>query len=250
MGTFASMAQNDYGNHILGGVAFAFALLFMIQLMGSFSSEKKVSAINQLELVGLSILAGILGLRVFYIHFQWVEAIYGLGGTLLIGIQFKKLFVQWKSNKIRNKMMAYLTVVFRSSIILYLVSMTIVPFAPQLSEPAGEAAFALMILFLIVVYTNADLTVNGEKISPFRLVNQLKDHSLVMMTLFILFTAYMGLTKIGATPTMYSDEFPQAYFDLVRKGEIGKVDQGESQVDKFKEKYDDFVKRNQTLEDE
>lgn len=251
MGTFASMAQNDYGNIILGGVAFAFAFLFAVQLIATFSSDKQVDYLNQIELVALAFIAIILGLRVFYIHFQWVEAIYGLAGLVLIGVQFKKLVIQWQSYKSKNKMMAFLAVAFRLSIILYLLSMTVVPFAPKLTEPAGEIAFALLLLFLIVAYTKKeDLKIVGEKISPVQLVNQLKDHALVMLVLFALFTSYMGLTKIGAAPTMYSDELPQAYFELVKQSEAGKIEKGEvSRTEKFKEMYDGFVKKNQTLED-
>ena len=73
LGAFASMAQNDYGNNILGGVAIAFAALFGFQSFTSFSHKEKSERIDRLELLSLTILAGILSLRVFYIHFQWVE---------------------------------------------------------------------------------------------------------------------------------------------------------------------------------
>lgn len=249
MGTFASMAQNDYGNIILGCVAFAFAFLFAIQFMATFSTDKQVNYLNQSELFALTLIATILGLRVFYIHFQWVEIIYGLAGLTLIGIQFRKMLIQWQSNKNRNKMVAFLTIAFRLSIIFYLLSMTLVPFAPEFTEPAGEIAFALLLLFLILAYVKGDLIMKGEKISPVQLVNQLKDHALVLLVLFALFTSYMGLTKIGAAPTMYSDELPQAYFELVKQSEAGKIEKGEtSQTEKFKEMYDGFVKKNQTLE--
>lgn len=251
MGTFASMAQNDYGNIILGSVALAFAFLFSVQLIATFSSGKEVNHLNKLELFTLILIAAILGLRVFYIHFQWVEAIYGLAGSTLIGVQFKKLMIQLQSYKNRYKMLAFLTITFRVSIIFYLISMTVVPFAPRLTEPAGEIAFALLLVFAIVAYTKRrELTMVGEKISPVQLVNQLKDHALVLLVLFVLFTSYMGLTKIGAAPTMYSDELPQAYFELVKQSEMGKTEKGAtSQTEKFKEMYDGFVKKNQTLED-
>jgi len=41
------------------------------------------------------------------------------------------------------------------------------------------------------------------------------------MTLFVLFTAYMGLTKFVILPKMYSDEYPQAYLELVKQAEGG-----------------------------
>ena len=246
MGTFASMAQNDYGNKLLGGVAFSFALLFSIQFISSFSPLKQVNIINRIELLALAIVAIILGLRVFYIHFPWVEAIYGLAGLTLIVIQIRKIWIQWKSSKNQTMKLTILTVSFRLSILLYLVSMTVVPFVPNLSEPAGETAFVLLLLFLIVAYAGGEIMTMGEKISPVQLINQLKDHSLVMLVLFVLFTAYMGLTKIGAAPAMYSDELPQAYFELVKQETSGVKAENKRKSDEFKKMYEQFIAHQRT----
>jgi hypothetical protein len=56
----------------------------------------------------------------------------------------------------------------------------------------------------------------------------------------------MGLTRIGVLPSMYSDEYPQAYFKLVNKAETGKEKpvNGKYRHQEFKEKYDDFLERN------
>jgi hypothetical protein len=63
------------------------------------------------------------------------------------------------------------------------------------------------------------------------------------MTLFVLFTAYMGLTKFDILPKMYSDEYPQAYLDLVKQAEAGgeKPVNGKYKHEEFKELYDQFV---------
>jgi hypothetical protein len=57
----------------------------------------------------------------------------------------------------------------------------------------------------------------------------------------------MGLTKIGALPRMYSDEFQQAYFNLVDQAEAGneKAVIGKFKHEEFKAQYDRFVKRNE-----
>jgi hypothetical protein len=55
----------------------------------------------------------------------------------------------------------------------------------------------------------------------------------------------MGLTKVDLIPRMYSDQFPQAYFELVNRAESGEerpVD-GAYQHEKFKAAYDRFVRR-------
>jgi len=52
-------------------------------------------------------------------------------------------------------------------------------------------------------------------------VLKFKDRSIVLMTLFVLFTVYMGLTKFDILPKMYSDEYLQAYLELVKQAEGG-----------------------------
>lgn len=244
LGAFASMAQNDYGNTILGGVAIAFAALFGFQSFTSFSHKENSERIDRLELLSLTILAGILSLRVFYIHFQWVETIYGFAGLLLIVVQFRKLLANWQWYSAHNKTLAYLTIIFRASIILYLFSMTIVPFVYMLSEPAGEAAFALMIVFVTASYMRRGLMINGERVSGFKAVIEWKDHSLMLMALFLLFTAYMGLTKVNAIPKMYSDELPQAYFELVKQVEGQKSLNSTTKPEAFKKAYEQFVENS------
>ena len=62
--------------------------------------------------------------------------------------------------------------------------------------------------------------------------------------MFLLLIFYFGLNKAGILPGIYSDEFPQAYFDLVNKAALGKEQpvNGKYSYEIFKERYDQFVK--------
>jgi hypothetical protein len=144
-----------------------------------------------------------------------------------------------------GKQLGWIILLFYGSIVLYLVSMVTVPFLPSLSEPAGMAAFALLILVGILSLVYRGILFNGEKTSGFQFIFRLKDRSGVLIVLFLLFTAYMGLTKIEVLPKMYSDEFPKAYFQLVNEAEAGreKPKDGKFKHEEFKEKYDQFVTR-------
>ena len=244
-GAFASMAQNDYGLKILGGVSFIFGVLFLIQLLSSVTRDKETDRLNLIELISLILLSAILAMRVFYIHFQFVEIIFAVAGLTLIGIYLIKLSMSWSAISSKNKMLAILVAVFHSSIIFYTISMTIVPFMPSMAEPAGGAGFVLLIVFSLTAFIKNKLMVDGEKLSPFRFVYRFKDRSVVLITLFLIFTAYMGFTKIGVLPKMYSDEFPQAYFELVQRAESGieKPMNGKYRHEEFKEMYDRFISR-------
>ena len=82
MGAFASMAQNSYGLKIMGGVAFVFGLLFLIEFISVLREKGKKDIYRLIEPACLLILSVIFALRVFYIHFSFVE--------LFLGFIFRK----------------------------------------------------------------------------------------------------------------------------------------------------------------
>lgn len=247
MGAFASMAQNDYGIKILGLIALAFSLLFTIQLISVVRKKAaKQEASVVFELFSLILLSLILCMRVFYIRFPFVELVFGGAGLLLVLVYIRKSLRSFRLNQPKSSPLAWLVLLFHSSIVLYVLSMITVAFIPSLSEPAGGIAFALLLAFVSMSLWNKEIMFGSEKITGFAFVARVKDRSIVLITLFLLFTAYMGLTKIRVLPKMYSDEFPQTYFQLVNRAET----QGEKPVDgkykheEFKAMYDRFVERN------
>jgi hypothetical protein len=135
---------------------------------------------------------------------------------------------------------------FYASIIFYTLSMVTVPFIPLLTEPLGGLAFFLVIVFAVLSFVKKKLMVEGEMVTGLNYIARFKDKAVLLMALFILFTSYMVLTKIGAIPKMYSDEYPQAYFELVNQAEMGKEKpvEGKYRHEEFKRKYDQFVERN------
>lgn len=250
MGAFSAMAQNDYGIKILGYVAVAFSLLFVIQFLQLLQKTGNQNLTALLELGSLSVLAIILAMRVYYVRFQFVEVAFGIAGLLLIAVYTGKLLHSWKTLNMQSKTLAILLALFYGSIILYIVSMVTVPFFPPLAEPMGGLAFALLLAFLFFNYLKRSIMLNGDKVTGLSYVLKFKDRSIVLLTLFVLFTAYMGLTKIDILPKMYSDEYPQAYFELVKQAEAGieKPVNGKYKHEEFKEMYDRFVSRNNVLD--
>jgi len=243
-GAFASMAQNHYGIQILGMVALAFSLIFLIQFV-HVARTKTPDRLTLAELGSLVILSGILVMRVFYFGFPFVEVVFGAAGVVLIGSYLVKLAKSWKSLKSRSKSLAALIVVFLASIIAYTISLTIGPFASSLAEPFGILGFVLLIVFSVVAFRKGNMLVDGERVSAFRYLPQLQDRSIVLATLFLVFTAYLGLTRIGIIPKMHFDQYPQAYYELVNRSEVGgdKTAEGKPQHKAFKDGYDKFVER-------
>ncbi len=243
MGCFASMAQNHYGVQIMGLVGVGFSTLFLVQLYSLFVNKNAKSWLFFIELTSLSAISIILTLRIFLIHFQFVEILFVVAGSLLVFFYSNRLFQHWKKLDGENKMLARLTSLFYGSIIFYMLSMITVPFFPFLAEPFGGFGFFLLLMFLAFGIKKSNIMQDGDKISAIDYVLKFKDRSVVLIFLFLSFTAYMGLTKIEILPKMYSDEYPQAYFELVNRAESGKEEpeNGTFKHQEFKEAYNRFV---------
>jgi len=249
LGAFAAMAQNGYGLVILGIVASAFAIVFLTQLVAYLEKHRdnRDFLIIQ-EHVSLILISTILSLRIFYIRFMFVEEIFIISGILLALVFSVRLVRNYNSLILKNRIMAWSVLLFHTSIILYAVSMALAPLYPPLSEPAGILAFLALIAFTISGIINKNILVDGENQTIFNFVNQFRDHSIVLIAVFLIFTGYMGLTKFGVVPRMYTDEYPQAYFQLVNKADEGLEDleNGKYKHEDFKEMYDRFVDRHRS----
>lgn len=246
MGSFAAMAQNDYGVKILGAVALAFALLFSAQFVLHFTRKVYSTNLEALESMTLVVIAIILACRIYYIRFPYVEIVFSGAGMVLMMVYVIKAIKAYSTLRSENQLLAYLIAGFYGSIVFYAASMTVVPIIPVLAEPLGGLAFGMLILFIVASLIKREFMIAGDKTSAFAYVTQFKDRSIVLLSLFLLFTAYMGLTKIDLLPRMYSDEFPQAYFELVHQAESGeeKPVEGKFKHEEFKEMYDRFVNRH------
>jgi hypothetical protein len=245
MGAFAAMAQNGYGLVILGGVAFTFAAVFLYQLMQKQEEEKRATS-AAVELFGLFLLASILGLRVFYIHFTMVELIFEVSALMLIIVYGQDMVTQFSRFKPKNSVLSVLILVFFLSIICYLIALALVPVLARFSGAVGIIAFVLLLVFVLSGLLYAKPLIDGETVSVFRIVSRFKSNALLVIALFSLFTMYEGFTKTGLLPRLYDDEFPQAYFDMLNEAESGKElpVNGRFRYQEFKEKYDAYLSRN------
>jgi hypothetical protein len=247
MGAFASMAQNDYGMVVLGIAAVIFSIIFLFQFVLVFLKREQYAA-QLAETASLFVLSAIMAMRVFYIRFEFVEYIFALAGLVLAGVYIQKMMRAYAIAKSANKMLSILVLIFYVSVVLYLVSMISTPFISTVSEPIGMLAFVLLMLALVGNLALGDVLSNGEKITPYKFILTLRDRSMVLVVLFLLFTAYMAFTKINLVPTLYSDDFPERYYELVNEAETGKeipVD-GKFKHELFKEQFDTFIE-HQTI---
>lgn len=244
-GAFASMAQNDYGIKILGAAAFAFAVIFALQLLTEWRKKPVKDWVMVTELTGIVMISIILGMRVVYLRFPFVELLFGVAGLMVIVSYAIRIRGSWTTLYSRSSAMAILVTLFLSGITCYFISMTFAPFIELVAEPFGLVGFLLLILFLVGGVLKSQLLVQGERLSVFTYVSKVRDRSIVLAALFVLFTTYTSLTNIGFIPKMYSDEFPQRYFELVQQAQTGKETpiNGRYRYEIFEEEYDRFIQR-------
>jgi hypothetical protein len=246
MGTFASMAQNSYGLSIIGGVAFVFGLLFLTEIISLWRKWKENAPIAFVEPVCLFIIAVVLGFRVFYIYFSYIEWLFGAATIVLVMFYFMKMVTRFRYFQKRSRYLGIMVLTFHLSIIFFLVSLALVLFAPATAQITGGIALALLICFVAAGLIRKHVLVEGNNISSFKMAVNFKGHSIILATLMLLFSLYFGLNRIGILPAIYSDEYPKAYFELVEQAASGKEKpvEGKYQYEVFMEKYDQFLKDN------
>jgi hypothetical protein len=246
MGAFASMAQNSYGITLLGAVALSFGLLFLYQFFQTFKDAEKKDYFLQAELISLFVISILFALRMFHVYVPFSELLFAMAGLVLIFVYVKKMLQRYGILASKNINAARLSLVYHLSLILFIISLIAVPLLPQLYAYLGIAAFILLVGFLIAGLLVPKYLLDGSEFSVFKLVAGLKDRSLILLSLFFIISLYTGLTRIGILPSMYSDEYPQAYFKLVNNAETGKEKpvNGKYMHQEFKARYDDFVEKN------
>lgn len=239
MGTFASMAQNSYGLKIMGAVALAFGLIFLLEFITTFGKKETKDGYALAELAAMILFSAIFGCRIFNIHFPYIEWLFAAAGAWLVFFYIRKLFIRYQRLVFRNRRLAWLGLIFHLNIILFLVSLIMIPFASQKAEWVGMTAFAFLLVFIIGAFVKRDDLVDGNKVTTMQMVTGYHDHSIVLASLFLLFSLFAAFNKAGLIPGIYSDEFPRAYNELVNSATSGKekkVD-GKLKHEAFMEQY-------------
>jgi hypothetical protein len=246
MGAFSSMAQNSYGMTILGIVAISFGLVFLQQLILEIGNKYQKDFLTVAETLSLCVLSFIFALRLFHVYFPFSEILFASAGLVLVFVYGRKMALRYQFLKSKKSTLAMVVLVYHASLLLFLVSLVSAPFFPEYNTYIGVAAFVLLLLFLLVGLLGREMVIDGSNMTVFKKVAGFKDRSVILLSLFFIMSLYMGFTRAGIIPDMYSDDFPQAYFKLVSNAEAGKEQpvNGKYRHQEFKQRYDEFLERN------
>ncbi|HEX3767668.1 MAG TPA: hypothetical protein VHT72_04790 [Puia sp.] len=246
MGGFASMAQNNYGISIISAVCMAFGLIFFIQFIQALRGNEPNKTEQAVEFFVLFVLAVIFTLRTLQIYFPFIEWIF-VAAALVLALNYLTRLRHWfRQINLKNKMLAGLILIAYLSIVLFCIAMVEITFKPGIARWTGGLALILVFVFLLSGLFKRHYLIDGENKSAFSIIAGFKDRLYFLLSLFIIFSLYFGLSGAGILPKLYSNKFPQAYFEMVNNAETGKEKpvNGEFRYQEFKKKYDQFVDRN------
>lgn len=248
MGAFASMAQNRYGLTVMGVVGFLFGVLFLAEFLIEARKKENRSVIFMGEAACLFVLAILFGLRLFYIYFPLAEEVFALAGLGLALIYASKMIRRYREIGSENRTLALLSLFFHASLVIFLLSLVLAPFALGIAQWGGIISLLLLFIYLAAALARKKYLVEGENQTAFSMIKLFRDHSVIIVSLFILFTLYTGLNRIGVLPGIYSDQFPQEYFRLVEKASTGqeKAANGKYRHANFKEQYELFLEHRRS----
>ena len=247
MGGFASMAQNSYGIPIISGVCMVFGLMFFIQFVQSLRAYEPNRTEQAIEFFALFVLAFIFTLRTLQIYFPFIEWIFVAAVAVLALNYFTRLRHWFRLINQKNKMLAGLVLIAYLSVLLFCIAMVEITFKPQIARWTGGLALLLVFVFLLTALFKRHFLLEGENRSAFYIIAGFKDRLYLLLSLFTIISLYFGLSGANILPKLYSDKFPQAYFEMVNNAETGKekpAKGGEFKYQEFKKNYDQFVERN------
>jgi len=246
MGGFASMAQNSYGLPIISAVCITFGIMFFVQFIQSLKSDAPNKQEQAIEFAALFVLAFIFTLRTMQIYFPFIEWLFA-AAALTLALNYLTRLQHWfRLISPKDKTLAMLILFAYLSIILFCIAMVEITFKPRIARWTGALALLLVIIFLLGGLLKRHFLWDGENRSAFSIIARFKDRIYLLLSLFIIFSLYFGLSSANILPKLYSDKFPQAYFQLVNDAESGKEQpiNGEFKYQVFKKSYDRFVERN------
>ncbi len=247
MGGFASMAQNSYGLPIISAVCMVFGLIFFIQFLQALRANVPNRTEQAVEFFVLFILAFIFTLRTLQMYFPFVEWLF-VAAAMVLALNYLTRLRHWfRLINPKNKKLATIILIAYLSIVLFCIAMVEISFKPHIARWTGGLALILVVVFVLMGLFRRHFLVDGEDRSAFSMIAGFKDRLYLLLSLFIIFSLYFGLSGMGILPKLYSNKFPQAYFQLVNNAETGKekpVSGGEFKYQEFKKQYDQFVENN------
>lgn len=244
MGAFASMAQNSYGMNLLGTVALLFSALFLAQwLLRTGKKGFKADSVT-LESLTLSAIALLTGFGIFQVEPPFAPQLIAVSGLLLCGVYAYRAWLLFRQRGTDAMEWTLTRVIWYLALICFILSFCLAPYLFRSSSVFSTIGAVLAIGFLGMALIGRNYLVDGTNQNAWSWILGLKDRSPLLLVLFLLMALHFTLMRSGVLPKLYTDQYPQAFFEMERgspgKNAISSRDEHRA----FKRAYDEFVKRN------
>jgi hypothetical protein len=249
LGVFAAMAKNAYGFDFIGIACLGLSLLFLVQLIWKFVNEYgslgRADLPELAELVLLSLLTFLFGLRAFYIYVDFGEMIFNAVCLLQVILYSVIGYREVTNARKGSKLLAQKVIFFYASLLLFLLSITIRTNTTG-SIAVGALALLVAIPFIISIAAGKKYEVGVKGVSLLQFIVVSKNKAGLLFLFFISSAFFTGLSYFNIIPSIENVERPKDYIELINQAETGKekpVD-GKYRHERYKEAMDAFLKRH------
>lgn len=241
-GSFAAIAKNSYGMDIIAWTTVGFAFF---SLTGGISTllNNRQPKLLAVEYFILSIIFAIVAMRAFLIYFPYVEILFSGASLGLIIIYIIHIVTAKKEINPGNKPLFITVNLFYASIALYAFAMLLNPMNRSISEIIGAAGFIIILLSFIYSRTIKSITIKGKEVNWSRFMTTRKNKSVLLSSLFILFTLYAITNTLKIIPEIQSSRLPKGYYELVKEAENGSdvAKNGKFRYQEFRQQMEKFA---------
>jgi len=244
-GSFASMAQNNYGIKMIGLTFLGFACLFFFEALFDRKRTLDLPVFNRtlflIELLSLGTISLLFFFRSFFITINGATQILTLMTFALIVVYviylFQSILKWWSDSK---SLSAGLILYFLISILFLTAGVLAFTFHIG-SNYLGVSGFLCLAAFVIWAVIHPKISIHGERTSIFRQIWKLRNKSILVLASSVLVASFFALNQSNLIPPLYTSEKPAGYIHLVRQAEEGTLSKNEPAYELFDERYKNFI---------
>jgi hypothetical protein len=225
VGLFAAMARNAYGFNLLAVSCFGLAVLFLFQLLwtaiSEFGSLTRATLLEGGELLLLTALTSMFGLRVLYLYMPNSEDVFN--GICLLqvltyaGIGYSQTALVRKANRALSTQLVFLY----SSLLLFLLSILFRSNA-SLSFGLGVLATVVSLPFVVSVIRRKSFELGSKSVTLLQHVVAARNKAGLMFLFFVSSALFTGLAYFGIVPGIQDTDLPKDYIELINEAESGR----------------------------
>ena len=249
IGVFATMARNSYGFDFIGLACFGLSALLLVQFVwravGEYDTLNRSDIPELAELLLLSALTGVFGLKAFYIYINRIEMIFDTIILLQVIVYGTLGYTLYTSIKKENNSLARnITFLYVSVVLFLLVFPTWI--GPTVAMGFGVLGVVVSIPVFIGIIRQQSFEVNNKSVTLFRFIADSRNKAGLMLLFFLSAALFTGLSMLNVIPSIENVDRPKAYIELINSAESGeeKTLKGRYQHEEYKAAMDKFLKRH------